>query len=105
MDVPRKKDENRYVVDPYLPKEGYLELRPDRPGWGVEMDEQAMTEEGYIHWQRRVPKRPDGSVCLPLAVGGRSGTEASKSGASFPTVPIGAFGRARRNRQYLVHLR
>ena len=25
--------------DPYLPKDGYLELRPDRPGWGVEMDE------------------------------------------------------------------
>lgn len=65
MDVPRKKDENRYVVDPYLPKEGYLELRPDRPGWGVEMDEQAMTEEGYIHWQRRVPKRPDGSYAFP----------------------------------------
>jgi galactonate dehydratase len=54
----------RYVVDPYLPKDGYLELRPDRPGWGVEMDEKAMQEEGYIHWQRRVPKRPDGSYAF-----------------------------------------
>ena len=27
-----------YVKDPYLPKDGYLELRPERPGWGVEMD-------------------------------------------------------------------
>lgn len=54
----------RYVADPYLPKDGYLELRPDRPGWGVEMDEKAMHEEGYIHWQRRVPKRPDGSYAF-----------------------------------------
>lgn len=53
--------ETRYVVDPYLPRDGYLELRPDRPGWGVEIDEKAMAEDGYIHWQRRVPSRPDGS--------------------------------------------
>nr|WP_250812173.1 galactarate dehydratase [Neorhizobium tomejilense] len=54
----------RYVADPYLPKDGYLELRPDRPGWGVEMDEKAMQEDGYVHWQRRVPKRPDGSYAF-----------------------------------------
>lgn len=59
-----REDETRYVVDPYLPKEGYLDLRPDRPGWGVEMDEKAMQEDGYIHWQRRVPKRPDGSYAF-----------------------------------------
>jgi hypothetical protein len=23
-----------------------------------------MEEEGYIHWQRRVPKRPDGSYAF-----------------------------------------
>jgi L-alanine-DL-glutamate epimerase-like enolase superfamily enzyme len=62
--VETREDETRYVVDPYLPKDGYLELRPDRPGWGVEMDEKAMTEDGYIHWQRRVPKRPDGSYAF-----------------------------------------
>jgi hypothetical protein len=28
------------------------------------MDEKAMEEEGYIHWQRRVPKRPDGSYAF-----------------------------------------
>ena len=60
-DLEKREDETRYVVDPYLPKDGYLELRPDRPGWGVEMDEKAMQEDGYVHWQRRVPKRPDGS--------------------------------------------
>ncbi|KXG85323.1 galactarate dehydratase [Agrobacterium bohemicum] len=63
-DIQTREDETRYVVDPYLPKDGYLELRPDRPGWGVEMDEKAMQEDGYIHWQRRVPKRPDGSYAF-----------------------------------------
>ncbi|MBC2808817.1 mandelate racemase/muconate lactonizing enzyme family protein (plasmid) [Rhizobium ruizarguesonis] len=64
IDIEKRQGETRYVVDPYLPKDGYLELRPDRPGWGVEMDEKAMEEEGYIHWQRRVPKRPDGSYAF-----------------------------------------
>jgi L-alanine-DL-glutamate epimerase-like enolase superfamily enzyme len=64
IDIEQRQGETRYVVDPYLPKDGYLELRPDRPGWGVEMDEKAMEEEGYIHWQRRVPKRPDGSYAF-----------------------------------------
>ncbi|MBX4962169.1 galactarate dehydratase [Rhizobium binae] len=64
LDVEKRQGETRYVVDPYLPKDGYLELRPDRPGWGVEMDEKAMEEEGYIHWRRRVPKRPDGSYAF-----------------------------------------
>jgi len=63
-EVHKQEETTRYVIDPYLPKDGYLELRPDRPGWGVEMDEQAMQEDGYIHWQRRVPKRPDGSYAF-----------------------------------------
>jgi galactonate dehydratase len=63
-EVHAHEDTTRYVADPYLPKDGYLELRPDRPGWGVEMDEKAMQEDGYVHWQRRVPKRPDGSYAF-----------------------------------------
>jgi galactonate dehydratase len=63
-EIESREDETRYVIDPYLPKDGYLELRPDRPGWGVEMDEKAMSDDGYIHWQRRVPKRPDGSYAF-----------------------------------------
>ena len=51
-----------YVKDPYLPKDGYLELRPDRPGWGVEMDEKLLGTEDYVHWQRKVPVKPDGST-------------------------------------------
>jgi galactonate dehydratase len=51
-----------YVKDPYLPKNGYLELRPERPGWGVEIDEAILARDGYIHWERKVPTRPDGST-------------------------------------------
>ena len=59
-----REDSSRYVLDPYLPKDGYLELRPDRPGWGVEMDEEFMNRDGYVYWQRRVPQRPDGSYAF-----------------------------------------
>jgi len=51
-----------YVVDPYMPKDGYLELRPDRPGWGVEIDEDYLKSDHYIHWERKLPIRPDGST-------------------------------------------
>jgi galactonate dehydratase len=64
VEVESREDATRYVADPYLPKDGYLELRPDRPGWGVEIDEKAMQEDGYVHWQRRVPQRPDGSYAF-----------------------------------------
>ncbi len=50
-----------YVRDPYLPKDGYLELRHDRPGWGVDMDETMMGTQGYVHWQRKTVIRTDGS--------------------------------------------
>ena len=52
----------RYVKDPYLPKQGYLELRPDRAGWGVEMDTALLGTEDYVNWQRKIPIRPDGST-------------------------------------------
>ena len=54
-----------YVKDPYLPKDGYLELRPDRPGWGVEIDEEVLKDDTYVHWERRVATRPDGSTAYP----------------------------------------
>ena len=50
-----------YVKDPYLPKDGHLDLRPDRPGWGVEMDMDVLSRDEYVHWERRVPVKPDGS--------------------------------------------
>ena len=55
-------DRAAYVLDPYLPKDGYLELRPDRPGWGVEIDEDYLGTDRYVHWERKVPTRPDGST-------------------------------------------
>ena len=59
---PQAREEGAwYVKDPYLPKDGHLELRPDRPGWGVELDETLLGTEAYIHWERRVPTKPDGS--------------------------------------------
>lgn len=47
---------------PYLPKDGYLELRPDRPGLGVEVDEAAISKDEYIHWERKAVMKPDGST-------------------------------------------
>jgi galactonate dehydratase len=55
-------DRAAYVRDPYMPKGGFLELRHDRPGWGVEMDEAVLAEDRYIHWERKLPRRPDGST-------------------------------------------
>lgn len=55
-------DGARYVSDPYLPRDGHLELRPDRPGWGVEMDLDVLARDDYVHWERKVPRRPDGST-------------------------------------------
>jgi len=51
-----------WCVDPYLPRDGYLELRHDRPGWGVEIDERALAVDDYVHWERKLPVRPDGST-------------------------------------------
>ncbi|MDF0597275.1 mandelate racemase/muconate lactonizing enzyme family protein [Psychromarinibacter halotolerans] len=59
-------DENAaYVKDPYLPVDGHLELRPDRPGWGVEIDEDYLKTDRYVHWERKLPTRPDGSIAFP----------------------------------------
>jgi len=55
-------DAARYVVDPYMPTDGYLNLRPDRPGWGVEIDEAVLATDHYIHWDRKLPMHPDGAT-------------------------------------------
>ena len=58
----RRPEPVSWAVDPYLPKDGYLELRPDRPGWGLEIDERALRTDDYVHWERKLPLRPDGST-------------------------------------------
>ena len=49
-----------WLDEPYLPKDGFLELR-DKPGWGVDVVEEAI-DGSYIHWQRTCPVRPDGAT-------------------------------------------
>jgi galactonate dehydratase len=61
----RLPTEAPYVRDPYLPTGGYLELRPDRAGWGVEIDEEHLKEDRYLHWERKLPVKPDGSYGYP----------------------------------------
>ncbi len=61
----RLPPKDSYIVDPYLPVDGYLQLRPDRPGWGVEIDEDYLSEVRYVHWERKLPVRPDGSYSFP----------------------------------------
>lgn len=59
-----KPDTTTWCLDQYLPVDGHLELRPDRPGWGVEIDEQALKTDDYVHWERHLPVRSDGSVAF-----------------------------------------
>ncbi len=59
--LPLNNEWKDWVDDPYLPKDGYLELR-DQPGLGVEVNEEALSEDKYVHWQRTCPVRPDGST-------------------------------------------
>lgn len=57
-----KFDDTSWCPDPYLPADGHLELRPDRPGWGVTIDEAALGNDEYVAWQRSLPIKPDGSL-------------------------------------------
>lgn len=61
-DLARAEETAGYVMDPYLPRNGSLDLRPDRAGWGVEIDEDYLKSDRYIHWERKLPMRPDGST-------------------------------------------
>ncbi len=57
-----KPDPVSWCHDPYEPVDGHLDLRPDRPGWGIEIDESALVEDDWVHWQRVVPTKTDGST-------------------------------------------
>ena len=50
-----------WVDDPYLPVDGHLELR-DRPGLGIDVNEDVVSGSVYVHWQRTAPVRPDGAT-------------------------------------------
>jgi len=59
--LPLNNEWKNWVDDPYLPKDGYLELR-DRPGLGIDVNEEALGQDEYVHWQRTCSVRPDGST-------------------------------------------
>lgn len=42
-----------------------MDLRPNRPCWGIEIDEAALQTKDYIHWKRKVTRRPYGSTAWP----------------------------------------
>ena len=58
---PTRSEWKDWVDEPYLPKDGYLELR-DRPGLGIEVNEDALTTGKHVHWQRTCPVRADGAT-------------------------------------------
>ncbi|PRX04678.1 UNVERIFIED_ORG: galactonate dehydratase [Martelella mediterranea] len=57
--------EASWAKDPYIPVDGHLDLRPDRPGWGIEIDESGLKQDDYIHWERVMATKPDGSTAYP----------------------------------------
>ena len=58
--IPSPGNWGEYVDDPYLPEDGYLQLR-DRPGLGVDVDESRLGPDQYMHWERSAPDLPDGA--------------------------------------------
>ena len=44
-----------------LPEDGYIRP-PDRAGLGIDVDEEAIGGDDYVHWERGAPIRPDGST-------------------------------------------
>ena len=48
------------VKDPWTPVDGHLEI-PDTPGWGLEIDEDALTRYPAVTWRRGNPIRADNS--------------------------------------------
>ncbi len=51
---------SEFVRDPWVPKDGYLEI-PDKPGWGIEVNEQALAKYPYYPHRRGNPNRADGN--------------------------------------------
>lgn len=56
-----KFDDTTWCPDPYVPRDGYLDLRDDRPGWGITIDEEALRASDTTVWHRALNIRPDGA--------------------------------------------
>ena len=59
--LPDDRGGGDWLDEAYWPTDGYLKLRPDRPGLGVEVNEEAVQTE-YVLWERKSPVRPDGAT-------------------------------------------
>jgi galactonate dehydratase len=51
------------VEEPYQMVDGYLEL-PDKPGYGIELNEDYFRDHPYKPWKRGFSFKPDGSMAL-----------------------------------------
>ena len=55
-------EETRHRFDGVLlPANGHLQVS-DRPGFGIEVNEDQIRNDRYRHWERHAPTRPDGST-------------------------------------------
>jgi galactonate dehydratase len=51
------------VKEPVEMKDGYL-MVPEKPGWGIELNEEALGKYPYRSWKRGFPRNEDGSLGL-----------------------------------------
>ena len=51
------------LLEPLMVQGGYIPV-PDKPGWGVELDEEGMARHPYQPWHRAFPYREDGSIAF-----------------------------------------
>ena len=49
-----------FVSEPWAPVDGYLDI-PETPGWGLEVNEEALGRYPPAAWRRGNPRRPDNS--------------------------------------------
>lgn len=52
---------SEFVREPWIPKDGYLDI-PDKPGWGVEVNEAALSKYPYQPYRRANARKADGSL-------------------------------------------
>ena len=54
---------SEFVMEPWIPKDGYLDI-PDKPGWGIAVNEDALSKYPYQPYRRPNARRADGSPAL-----------------------------------------
>lgn len=51
---------SEFVKEAWVPVDGYISI-PEGPGWGLEVDEEALARYPYASWRRANTRRPDNS--------------------------------------------